>query len=102
MAAYFWLAQCASSRDIVSEKSRSLRQPPQYNVRNHLPNKIAHIMSDKKLSEYVTLVSCDGFEFIVRRSAATIAKTIHRMLDPASESSVLNSSVWGRRFKVLI
>jgi transcription elongation factor B subunit 1 len=43
-------------------------------------------MADKKLTEYVTLVSCDGFEFIVRRSAATIAKTINRMLDPASTS----------------
>jgi transcription elongation factor B subunit 1 len=42
-------------------------------------------MSDKKVTEYVTLVSCDGFEFIVRRSAAIIAKTLNRMLDSTSE-----------------
>ncbi|KIV98692.1 uncharacterized protein PV09_09520 [Verruconis gallopava] len=41
-------------------------------------------MSEKKVSEYVTLVSCDGFEFIIRRSAACIAKTLNRMLDPAN------------------
>lgn len=35
-------------------------------------------------SEYVTLVSCDGFEFILPRSAACVSGTIRRMLDPSS------------------
>jgi len=35
-------------------------------------------------SEYVTLVSGDGFEFILPRSTACISGTIRRMLDPAS------------------
>ena len=36
-------------------------------------------------STYVTLVSNDGFEFVVRRESAYVAGTIKRMLDPASE-----------------
>ena len=36
-------------------------------------------------SEYVTLVSSDGYEFVVRRESAYVAGTIKRMLDPASE-----------------
>jgi transcription elongation factor B subunit 1 len=42
-------------------------------------------MSDEE-SEYVTLVSCDGFEFVVKRSAAVISGTIKRMLNPRSTS----------------
>ncbi|MCJ1288088.1 Transcription elongation factor B (SIII), polypeptide 1 (15kDa, elongin C) [Xylographa opegraphella] len=38
----------------------------------------------KTLSEYVTLVSNDGFEFVVRRDSAYVAGTVKRMLDPAS------------------
>jgi hypothetical protein len=41
-------------------------------------------MADPTTSEFVTLVSCDGFEFIIPRSAACISGTIRRMLDPAS------------------
>ncbi|KAF2431054.1 POZ domain-containing protein [Tothia fuscella] len=33
-------------------------------------------------SEYVTLVSNDGFEFVIKRSCANIAGTIERMLNP--------------------
>ncbi|KAF1989306.1 putative Elongin-C [Aulographum hederae CBS 113979] len=33
-------------------------------------------------TDYVTLVSCDGFEFKVQRSSAEIAEAIRRMLDP--------------------
>ncbi|KAA6406706.1 MAG: transcriptional elongation regulator Elc1 Elongin C [Lasallia pustulata] len=36
------------------------------------------------VSDFVTLVSNDGFEFIVRRSSAYVAGTIKRMLDPTS------------------
>ncbi|KAI9836454.1 MAG: hypothetical protein M1819_001486 [Sarea resinae] len=38
-------------------------------------------------SEYVTLVSSDGFEFIVERQCACVAGAIRRMLDPASSFS---------------
>lgn len=37
-------------------------------------------------SAFVTLVSNDGFEFIVRRESACVAGTIKRMLDPTSKS----------------
>ncbi|KAF2120758.1 BTB/POZ protein [Lophiotrema nucula] len=40
-------------------------------------------MAEKQLSEYVTLVSSDGFEFRILRSAACIAKTVQKALDPA-------------------
>ena len=35
-------------------------------------------------SEYVTLASNDGFEFVISRTAACISGTIRRMLDPKS------------------
>ncbi|CEL09461.1 Putative Elongin-C [Aspergillus calidoustus] len=38
-------------------------------------------------SEYVTLVSGDGFEFIIPRSAACVSGTIRRMLDPSTKFS---------------
>jgi hypothetical protein len=37
------------------------------------------------LSKYVTLISSDGFEFVVLREAACISGAIKRMLDPKSE-----------------
>lgn len=40
-----------------------------------------------ELSTYVTLISSDGFEFIVRRECAYISATIKKMLDPTSEPS---------------
>lgn len=39
-------------------------------------------------SPFVTLVSSDGFEFHVRRSAACVSATIRRMLDLQSKSRV--------------
>ncbi|KAI9713500.1 MAG: hypothetical protein M1820_000882 [Bogoriella megaspora] len=33
-------------------------------------------------SDYVTLISSDGFEFVIKRSAAQIAGAINKMLDP--------------------
>ena len=36
-------------------------------------------------TEFVTMVSNDGFEFIIRRDSAYVAGTIKRMLDPTSE-----------------
>ena len=40
--------------------------------------------SDNAPSAFVTLVSSDGFEFHVRRSAACVSGTIRRMLDTKS------------------
>lgn len=41
-------------------------------------------MAAQKQTDYVTLVSSDGFEFVVKRSCATVAGAIKRMLDPSS------------------
>jgi transcription elongation factor B subunit 1 len=37
-------------------------------------------------SKYVTLISSDGFEFVVLREAACISGAIKKMLDTKSES----------------
>jgi hypothetical protein len=36
-------------------------------------------------SKYVTLISSDGFEFVVLREAVLVSSTIKGMLDPKSE-----------------
>jgi len=41
-------------------------------------------MAEDTAPQWVTLVSSDGFEFIIQREAAVIAGTIRRMLDPKS------------------
>lgn len=46
--------------------------------------------TNRQLSPYVTLVSQDGFEFHVRRSAACVSGTIRRMLDVQSEPHKLS------------
>ncbi|KAL2011028.1 hypothetical protein VTN00DRAFT_3746 [Thermoascus crustaceus] len=38
-------------------------------------------------SEYVTLVSSDGFEFVIPRSTACVSGTLRRMLDSSSNFS---------------
>jgi hypothetical protein len=43
----------------------------------------------QELSKYVTLVSSDGFEFVVLREAACVSGAIKRMLDPRSLSAVM-------------
>ncbi|KAK0109777.1 hypothetical protein ONS95_002453 [Cadophora gregata] len=40
--------------------------------------------SNHALSKYVTLISSDGFEFVVLREAACISGAIKKMLDPKS------------------
>lgn len=36
-------------------------------------------------SKYITLVSCDGFEFVVLREAAMVSPFIRATLDPRSQ-----------------
>lgn len=43
-------------------------------------------------SAYVTLVSSDGYEFVIQRSAACVSGAIKRMLDP--NSKMLNVFTW--------
>jgi hypothetical protein len=47
-------------------------------------------MTDTKITEYVTLVSNDGYEFKLLRSAACIAGTIKKALDPACMNNIFN------------
>ncbi|RAK86305.1 transcriptional elongation regulator [Aspergillus costaricaensis CBS 115574] len=53
----------------------------------------ASVPSSSSQSEYVTLVSGDGFEFVIPRSTACVSGTIRRMLEPSSRFS---ESVTGR------
>ncbi|KAL8730530.1 MAG: hypothetical protein Q9166_003980 [cf. Caloplaca sp. 2 TL-2023] len=59
-------------------------------------------MTNHTLPNYITLISNDGFEFIILREAACVAGTIRKMLDPTSKQSPPSSSsfdgeVGGRR-----
>jgi hypothetical protein len=54
-------------------------------------------MADNKTTEYVTLVSNDGFEFKLLRSAACIAGTIKKALDPMCMNHLLNNTVLFQR-----
>ena len=44
-------------------------------------------MASEAPSKYITLVSCDGFEFVVLREAAMVSPIIKGMLDPRSQFS---------------
>jgi hypothetical protein len=57
--------------------------------------------SDQQLSRWVTLVSYDGFEFVVLREAACISGAIRRMLDPKSRSSHTHERVAFLLYKTL-
>ena len=50
---------------------------------------MASSSQNQGLSKYVTLISSDGFEFVVLREAACVSGAIKRMLDPTSESCCL-------------
>lgn len=43
-------------------------------------------MASSSSNEHVTLVSSDGFEFVIPHSTACVSGTIRRMLDPSSKS----------------
>jgi transcription elongation factor B subunit 1 len=47
-------------------------------------------MAEEKSTEYVTLVSNDGYEFKILRSAACIAGTIKKALDPMCTQTVMH------------
>lgn len=51
-------------------------------------------MPSAELSPYITLISSDGFEFIIRRETANVAKVLKKMLDPQSEFWSLASGFW--------
>lgn len=57
----------------------------------HLPHIHASLLAtmggkdESELTEYVTLVSSDGYEFKILRSAACLAGTIKNSLDPTCE-----------------
>lgn len=53
----------------------------------HRTNILAKHYKMTENSDYVTLVSQDGFSFVVQRSAACLSGAIKRMLDPACTST---------------
>lgn len=59
---------------------------------------MASSTQNQGLSKYVTLVSVDGFEFVVLREAACISKAIARMLNPQSEFHYCLSSFCQREW----
>jgi len=79
----FSLASCHAST-FSERKSRPTKS------RRQLANDKLHLTmatsNEGGLSKYVTLVSSDGFEFVVLREAACKSGAIKRMLDPKSES----------------
>lgn len=62
---------------------------PNLTIRSHLTLKMTN-----EEPKYVTFVSSDGFEFVVKRSAACVSDTVKRMLNSRSMSPPL---VEGRR-----
>lgn len=66
--------------------SSPLGSQPGSPVYLHTSTPTATMADEKKLSDYVTLVSNDGYEFKILRSAACIAGTIKKALDPTCSS----------------
>jgi len=67
-----------TARHPLTQPSQSREQPLCKDIDGLLQLK----MSESTQTDYVTLVSNDGFEFKVRRSAACVADAIRKMLDP--------------------
>ena len=57
---------------------------PSTKIATHTTNSFATMSSE---TDYVTLISSDGFSFIVQRSSACLSPAIKRMLDPACTST---------------
>ena len=56
-------------------------------------------IDEREPSRYVTLISSDGFEFVVLRQAVFVSPAIKKMLDPKSEQPVpLASGLPNERF----
>lgn len=68
----------ASSRQFLISPISAREQQSSFHDSPPAPNMAA------SSSPYVTLISNDGFEFIIRREAACVAGTIKKMLDPQS------------------
>lgn len=73
-------APCFLSTPHTHTYSSTLVHPHSRSPSN--PASIFPIMASESASEYVTLVSNDGYEFKLLRSAACIAGTIKKALDP--------------------
>lgn len=92
---------------VLHDKQTCVRHQPPYAITRVIlttPFK----MSDQ--SDYVTLISSDGYSFIVQRSSACISGAIKRMLDPSCTSihalhtivtfiKLIASCRWFRRIK---
>jgi hypothetical protein len=70
-------------------KLNSVREKFRIRVRKIFRRAKVKMATEKEPSEFVELVSKDGFAFEVRREVATLAGTIRRMLDPKSEVSCI-------------
>ena len=83
--------QASNSACCLNEKARlerATKQDTTGDENQNSPQQTTTMASDdQNLSKYVTLISSDGFEFVVLREAACISGAIKRMLDPQSECS---------------
>ena len=77
-----WVADQETPNFTFDVKSTELH-PFETNLET-MGSKSTDVVNGTEPPEYVTLVSCDGFEFQVLRSCATVAGAIRRMLDPSS------------------
>jgi hypothetical protein len=75
------LSLLTSQLPLTSDSHRRHKHKP---VNQKLKRDQTTVMSGE--SEYVTLISSDGYSFIVQRSSACISGAIKRMLDPSCTS----------------
>jgi hypothetical protein len=78
------LPRCLSSSDSTSVNVTQFPHPL------YVHSAHCFIMAEEKSTEYVTLVSNDGYEFKILRSAACIAGTIKKALDPMCTQTVMH------------
>lgn len=80
-----------------SKKKKKQKDFPSNREKNQGISRVAggrggRTMAASSETDYVTLISNDGFSFVVQRSAATISPMVRKMLDPQSMCSSLQSS----------